>query len=176
MMETLAENRFTITKALFYEGMLRVSAENYGKLAKKAILVLAAAWLVLAGVALWRRQGLGHVVVEFFVLILVALWIAVYVPRNKARRAFWTMTNKYGDELERVTRFYEDRLEVEGSGKQKEVFYSEIKQLLPSKNLLVLVCGDGTGIMLKLDGFTHGSEAAVRELIKNAKMEENEDD
>lgn len=175
-MEPLAENRFTITKDLFCEGMLRASAESYGKLAKKAILFLAAAWLVLAAVTLWQRQSLGYMVIEFIVLCLVALWIYILMPRNKAKRAFRQLTDKYGDDLNRVTCFYEDRLEVEGSGNQKVVFYTEIKQILRSKHLLVLVTEDKTGIMLKLDGFTRGGEAAVQELIKNVAMEENEHD
>lgn len=167
-MEPLAENRFTITKDLFFEGMLSVSAESYGKMAKKAVLFLGAAWLVLAAVALWQRQSLGYIVIEFIVICLVALWICILMPRSKAKRAFKQLTDRYGDDLERVTCFYEDRLEVEGSGNQKVVCYSEISRILRSKRLLVLVTEDKTGILLNLESFTHGSETAVRELIKNA--------
>lgn len=175
-MEHLAENRFTITKDLFCEGMLRVYAESYGKLAKKAVLALGAAWLILAAVTLWQRGSMGYIVIEFVVLCAAALWISVFVPRSKAKRAFQAMVGKYGDDLERITRFYDGWLEVEGSGRETEMLYTEIKQLLPSKNLLILVSEDKTGIMLKLDSFTRGSESAVRELIKNAKMEETEHD
>lgn len=174
-MEILAENRFTITKNLFYEGMLRVSAESYGKLAKKAVAFLAVAWLVLAAVTLWQRQNPLYVAMEFVVMCLAALWICVVLPRSKAKRAFRSLEAKYGDELERVTRFYEERLEVEASGQQTVVFYSEIQQVLRSKRLLVLVAEDKTGILLKLDGFTSGGEKAVRELIENARTEEDDD-
>lgn len=173
-MDVLAENRFTITKGLFYEGMLRVSAESYGKLAKKAVLFLAAAWLVIAAVTLWNSQSLGYAVIELVVLCLVALWISVYVPRNQAKRAFRQLENKCAGDWERVVRFYEDRLEAESSGRQIEVFYFEIKQILRSKRLLILVSEDKTGIMLMLDGFTSGSEAAVQKLIKNAAIEEQD--
>lgn len=175
-MDILAENRFTITKSLFIEGMLRVSTESYGKLAKKAVLLLAAAWLVLTAVTLWNSQSLGYVVIEFLVLCLAALWISVFMPRNKANRAFKLLEDKCGGDLERVTRFYEERLEVEALGSQTVVFYSEIKQILRSKHLMVLVSENKKGIMLKLDSFTCGTAAAVQELINNAAMEENEHD
>lgn len=172
-MEILAENRFTITKSLFYEGMLRVSTDSYGKLAKKAVIFLGIAWLVLTAVTLWKDQNLGYVIIELIVLCLVALWIYIFLPRSKAAGAFKKMEAKCGGDLERVIRFYGDRLEVEISGCQTVVFYSEISQILCSKRLLVLVTEGKTGILLKLDCFTHGSEAIVRELIKNAAMEGN---
>lgn len=175
-MEPLVENRFTITKSLFYEGMLRVSAESYGKLAKKGVALLGAAWLILAAVTLWQRQSIGYVVIELIVLCLASLWICIFVPRNKAKRAFRQLENKYGGNLERVTRFYQERLEAEASEARIVVYYSEISQILRSKRLLLLVTEDKTGILLKLDSFTRGGEAAVRELIKNTKTEENEDD
>lgn len=161
-----AENRFAITKSLFYEGMLLVSAQSYGKLAKKAVLFLCAAWIALTAATLWQRQSIGYIVIEFIVLCLVALWIAVYMPRRKAKRAFQALEDKYGDNMERVTRFYDERLEVETSERKTVIFYWEIAQILRSKHLLVLVAEDKTGILLKLDGFTRGDEAAVRELIK----------
>lgn len=54
------------------------------------------------------------------------------------------------------------------AGCQTTVSYSEIKQILHSKHLLLLVAEDKTGILLKLDSFTRGGETTVRELIKNA--------
>ena len=175
-MEVLAENRFTITKSLFYEGMLLVSAQSYGKMAKKAVLFLFAAWIALTVVTLWRHQSVGYIVIEFIVSCLAALWIAVYMPRRKAKRAFKALEDKCGDNMERITRFYDDRLEVEASERRTVVFYSEIAQVLRSKRLLVLVAEDQTGILLGLDGFTRGDETAVRELIETKKTEENEDD
>lgn len=175
-MEPIAENRITITKSLFYEGMLRVSAEHYGKLAKKAILFLGAVWLLLTAVTVWLQQSLVYVAAELVILCLIALWIGVYMPRNKAKKAFRAMEGKYGADLDRVTRFYEDRLEVEAAGQRTAVFYSEIARILPSKRLLVLVTADKTGILLALDGFTPGGEAILRERIKNAKEKENTND
>lgn len=176
MMEILAENRFTITKPLCYEGMLRISAEGYGKFAKKAVMVLAAAWLILTAVTLWRGYSLGYMVIEFIVLCMVSLWICVFVPRNKAGRAFKVLTSKYGDDLERTTRFYEDRLTAETAECQTEVLYSDIKQILYSKRLLILVTESNSGILLKLDSFTSGSDFTVQNLLKNLERKGKKDD
>lgn len=173
-MSILAENRFTITKKLFFEGMLRVSAENYGKFAKKAVAFLGLAWLALAVVTLCLRQSLGYVGIELVVLCLAALWIIVFMPRYKAKKAFHTLKDRCDNNLERITRFYQDRLEVEAAGCQTVVLYSEIRQILRTKHLLVLVTEDGTGILLTLDGFTCGGEAAVLEGIRNARTAADE--
>lgn len=175
-MDILAENCTTLTESLFMEGMGRTSAESYGKFAKKAIAFLAAAWLVLAAVTLWQGQNPVFAVVELVVICLAALWIAVLLPRNRAKRAFQTLENKYAGELERVTRFYDDRLELEASGRQLVIFYSEITQVLRSKHLLLLVSKNRIGTMLSLDGFTRGSADAVCKLIEHTKSEEHNDD
>lgn len=166
-MELLAENRFTITKPLCCEGMLRISAESYGKFAKKVVMLLAAAWLILAAVTLWQGQSLGYLVVELIVLCMVSLWICVFVPRNKAGRAFKVLKSRYGDDLNRTTRFYTDRLVVETMENQTTIHYSEITRVLHSPRLLILVTDDNSGILLKLDGFTYGSEITVQNLLKN---------
>ncbi len=167
-MEILAENRFTITKRLFYEGMLRVSGESYGKFAKKAVAFLILAWVILGAVTLWLRQSLGYVGAESVVVLLACLWITVYMPRNKAKRAFQALQSRSGD-LERVTRFYRDHLEVEAAGVQTPVDYGEITQILRTKRLLILLTADNTGVLLKLDSFCTGSEAVVRDLIGQAR-------
>ena len=166
-MEILAENRFIITKSLFYEGTLRVSKEGYGKTARKIVLVLAALWAVIVAVTLLTRGNPMFILIELVILGLVAVWVAVYVPRNNAKRAFGALQNKYGAELERVTTFYADHLEVEGYGVSSRIEYADIRQVLYSKNLLVLVTQDKVGVMLKLDGFTLGDAERVRKLIKD---------
>ena len=46
-MKLQAENRFTVTRELFLEGMLRVSRDSYGKYAAKCMLVFVAIWAAL---------------------------------------------------------------------------------------------------------------------------------
>ena len=175
-MEILAENRFTLTKELFYESMRRVLAESYGKFAKKAVAVLAAAWLLLVVFTLWQGHGFGSCVLEFFILGLVSLYITVYVPRSRAKRAFKNLENRDGENMERCTLFYSEGLTAGSAGREKDLAYGEIKQVLHSKNLLILIAEDGTGIMLKKDGYARGTEAAVLERIQTARAEEDKYD
>lgn len=169
-MNILAENRFTITKSLFFEGMLRVSREDYGKFAKKADAFLGLLWLLLAALALWQHQGLAFVGVELVVVCFAGLWITVLLPRNKAKRAFDALQTR-SDGLERIIRFYPERLEVDAPGTQTVVTYSEIQRVLRTKRLLILITTDKTGILVKRGGFLSGSEEIVQERIQQAKEE-----
>ena len=165
-MEPLAENRFTITKELFYEGMLRVTGESYGPFIKKIMLVLAAAWAILAAVTLLGSRSLSYAVVELVVVVLIGVWLSVFVPRNKARRAWAAMEARSGGDLERITRFYPDYLEADNGIEEITVFYEDIRQILQSEHLLVLLSVEKVGVLVERDGFVSGDTAAVQALIE----------
>lgn len=165
-MELLAENRFTITKELFYEGMLRVTGESYGPFIRKALLVLAVLWAVLAAVTLMGSGSLSYAVVELVVVVLIGVWLSVFVPGNKARRAWAALENRCGADLERVTRFYPSYLEIDSGGEETTVFYEDVRQFLLSKHLLVLTCADKVGVLIARDGFVSGDTTAVQALIE----------
>ena len=165
-MEPLAENRFTITKELFYEGILRVARESYGPFVKKVLLVLAVLWAVLAAVTLIGSGSLSYAVVEFVVVVLIGIWLSVLMPRNKARRAWAALENRCGADLERITRFYPSYLEIDGGGEETTVFYEDVRQILLSKRLLVLTCADRVGVLVARDGFVSGDTAGVQALIE----------
>ena len=165
-MEPLAENRFTITKELFYEGMLRVIKESYGPFTKKILLVLAVAWAALAAVTLYMRGSLFYAVVEFVVVVFIGIWLIVFVPRNKARRAWAAMENRSGADLERVTRFYPSYLEADNGIEEITVFYEDIRQVLQTERLLVLLSTEKVGVLVARDGFVSGDTAAVQALIE----------
>lgn len=165
-MEPLAENRFTITKSLFYEGMLRVSRENFGPFAKKVLLVLAILWAMMAAVTLLRSASPIYALVELVVVVLIGVWLCVFVPRNRARRAWTALENRCGADLERVTRFYPGYLEIDSGGEETTVLYEDVRQVLLSKHLLVLTCADRVGVLIVRDGFTTGDTAAAQALIE----------
>ena len=165
-MELLAENRFTITKSLFYEGMLRVSRESIGPFAKKVLLVLAVLWAVLAAVTLMGSGSPVYALVELIIVVLIGIWLCVYIPRNKARRAWAALESRCGDDMERVTRFYSGYLEIDSGGEETTVFYEDVRQILLSEHLLVLTCADKVGVLIARDGFTAGDAAAVQALIQ----------
>ena len=165
-MEPLAENRFTITKELFYEGMLQVTRESYEPFVKKVMLVLAIAWAVLAAVTLTGSGSLSYAVVELIVVVLIGVWMVVFVPRNKARRAWAALENRCGGDLERITRFYPGYLEADNGIEEISVFYEDIRQILQSKHMLVLLSVENVGVLVARDGFVSGDAASVQALIK----------
>lgn len=167
-MEPLAENRFTITKTLFYEGMLRLNRESYGAFSKKIVAVLAILWVVLAAVTFGNGGSMGFVVTELIVLILVVIWLCVWMPRSKAGRAWKALEARCGSDLERTTRFYDTWLEINSNEDEIAIFYDEVRQILPSEHLLVLTCENKVGVLLARDSFTIGSAEEVQALIQGS--------
>lgn len=165
-MEPLAENRFTVTKKLFYEGMLRVMKESYDPFIKKVILALAAAWTVLAVSALTGSGRLSYAVVELVVVVLISVWLSVFVPRGKARRAWAELKNSSDADLERITRFYPSHLEADNSSEELTVSYEDIRKILQSEHLLVILSVEKVGILVARDGFVSGDMAVVQALIQ----------
>lgn len=164
-MEPIAENRYTLTKALFSEGMGRVIGENYGKTAKRGVLALLGAWLLMAALTLILKQNPAWLAVEALVLALAALWITVYVPRAKTGAAWKKLKALYGNELERTTRFYQDRLTVEAAGREVTVAYADLARSLTTDRLWILISHDKTGILVKRDSFLRGSVEELEPLL-----------
>ena len=165
-MDILAENRFLLTKDLFLEGIRRVDQESYGKFAKKIAAALAAVWLAMAAATLWTGGSLAFAVTEGLVAALAAVWVCVLLPRSRAKRAFKALENRYGTDMERVVRFYPDRLEVETAETQTVIPRDQLRQLLRSKRLLVLLTAEKKGVLLKRDSFTLGDETAIENYIR----------
>lgn len=171
-MQMLTENRFIITKSLFYEGMLRISRDGYGKSARKAMLILLGLWLALLVYTIVSQGSISQTLGYLVIIALIGLWLCVFMPRSNARRAWRVLEAKHGTSMERITRFYPDHLEIEGEYVEKTVFYSEIKEIKQSRHLLILVCEDKVGVLLALDGFTGGNAQQVKALIEGAKDKE----
>lgn len=165
-MELLAENRFTVTKKLFYEGMLRVSKESYGPFVKKVLLFLAVAWVILAAVTLMGSGSLPYAVLELVVVVVIGAWLTVFIPRSKARRAWTTLENRSSGDPERVTRFYSCYLEADNGSEEITVFYEDIRKILQSEHLLVLLSTEKVGILVARDGFLSGDTDLVQTLIQ----------
>ncbi len=168
-MKLHAENRFTVTKELFMEGMLRVSRDSYGKYAAKYMLIFVAVWVALLIFTLTTGGSMGNVLFCLGVVVLIGLWICVWTPRNHAKKAWKAQQAKYGDTMKRITQFYDDHLEIRGDCPEKTVGYDEVKEIKESKNLILLICYDKMGILLSQNGFTEGDVSIVRELIEKAK-------
>lgn len=163
MMGLLAENQFTITKKLLYEGRLLISRDGYGKFAKKITLVLIGIWLLLFAVTLITKSNPMLALGELLIVTFLCLWINVFLPKSRVKSAFKGLQQQ-GD-LTRTVRFYASYMEAESENRREKINYDQVEDILQGRNLLVLICNDGVGVMLALDGFTVGDAKKVLSII-----------
>lgn len=161
------ENRFTITRALFYEGMLCVSRDK--KTTKRVLLVVSALWLLLFIFTLCTKGSLLMTLPYLLAIALAGIWIVFLMPRYYARRAWKNLKN---GSMERFTRFYDDSLQINAEELQKTIPYTEIAEIRQSKRLLILLRRNDSGVLLALDGFSGGTAEDVKTLIERAKKKE----
>ena len=164
-MTPIAVNSFILTKELFCEGSKRTSRENYSAFARRMVLIMIGAWVAVSAITLLTHSSPVFIATEALVLILAALWVAVYTPWNKRRKAYNAFLLQYGENPERTTVFYEDSLTVDPEGRGFTVPYSAIAKTLTSENLLILITSDNKGVLVKRGAFTKGSEAEILERI-----------
>lgn len=166
-MELKAENRYYATEELFKEGMERVVADEYRPIAKKAVIAVAAVWLILAAVTLHLRGHFVFILIELAVSVFVCCWLWVIVPRNQVRRSV-SYRQRTGGDTDRKIEFYEDRLEADRSENDEGLIinYEDVVKVLETPNLLILMSANHTGVMVSKTGFTKGDETVVRELLK----------
>ena len=176
MNEVLAENRFTLTRELFYEGMRQVIWANSGLSRMLLVAALGILWVVLLICSLALGDGLPIAGLELLVVVIAAVWALVWVPRRKARRAYQALEAKGAVETERITRFFEDGFEVDVSGQRTRISYDDLKNILNTKNLLIFLTKEGTGVMVKRDSFLTGSESDVLRRIDDRGTEEKDHD
>lgn len=175
MNEILAENRFVLSWELFLEGMRSVTADSYGSSVKKLLIGLTLLWLALSAWTLYRSASFSYALAELAVLAALALWLLVLLPRRRARRAWHKLEEQGRADAERTTYFYADHLEVKAAEAARSLDYAEVRSTLRSRNLLILVAEDRTGILIKRDAFTRGAEDLVLRLIEEAQKEEEHD-
>ena len=140
-MEPIAQNSFTITKALFFEGMLRVSREGYGKFAKKVLLALAMLWIVLLIITLASGGDVLHTFGYLAILALIGVWICLVMPRSNAKRAFAKLQAQSDGHLQRTTCFFDDYLQITAeNANEKNLIsgtrYLNIEGMLPFENMV----------------------------------------
>lgn len=157
MNEPLAENRYTLTKDLFFEGMKRVSKENYAKFARNITLVVIGAWILMAVLTFALGQGLSPLLVELLITAAVLLWIDLYLPWDKRRRAWKKLSDENGEVSQRSIRFDEGSLTIRTELRELTIPYTDVKTTLESGNLYILLTESGTGIMIGKQGFIRGS-------------------
>lgn len=166
-MEILAENRTIVTKKLFCEGFLRLSRDGYGKSAAKAMLFFVGLWVALLVYTLSIGGSIFQTIGCLLLVGFIGLWLCVITPRNSAKRAWKRHAARYGESMERTVRFYRGQFTLTSEDVEKTVSYAEIQQIKTSRNLQILLCEDGMGILLDKNGFTKGDAERVCRLVNN---------
>ena len=167
-MEILAENRYVMTKALFLEGLNRMSRDSYGKTAKKCTIGLMLLWVVMTGLLLAIGGTFAQSLVYLAAIGFVCLWLNVLAPRKQAKKSWNALLSRCGENSQRSTCFFDDHLEISTDGFRKTIPYSDIVKILRTKQLYVLVCRDKMGVMVTKDGFVTGSAEQIMALIDGA--------
>ena len=171
----IAENRFVLTEDLFRESFGAIQGD-YRRFCRRLIAVLALLWLALTAFILYSGKSILIALAELGVLGLVGVYASVYLPRRKAKAAYEAILRRTGPDAERITRFFEDRLEVEIGGQIVTLPYEQIQQRQQTSRLLILLGKDKRGYMIRKDSFTKGSLQAALSAIEKATREETDHD
>ncbi len=152
-MEPLFENRFIIDKDSLNEFNC-----NYSKIIPCGIIfsVLAA-----AGLALYFILKIDELLFVSCILLGAALSL-FFTPSHMTRNTMRLLEEQCrGMQPEQVLRFYEDRAEggIAASGAAGVYDYANMKKLITTKHLFIIVTKAKNGIMLRRDSFAKGAEA-----------------
>lgn len=167
-MEILVENSFDMTKSLFLEGMALLSRDSFGKDAKKASLVFLLVWAITSILLMLIGGTIVQALIYLVIILLFCFWFNVMLPRQNAKKAWTALVNRCGTDMQRITRFYEDHLEIHTGGTVKAIPYTDILDIKQSKRLLVLACVNKMGVMVTRSGFTTGSAGDISALLRRA--------
>lgn len=162
-MEIKAENKYTLSEKLFREGMGRVNRDSYGAAVRKALIVMAVLWAVLASITVFSSGHLFFALIELLVMGAAAWTLAVSIPKSRVKKAWAAMQERSGGEMERHIRFYEDRLEVAPGN--TVVKYADVAKAYETAQLLILITTENAGILVPKDGFITGGPETVLGLL-----------
>lgn len=163
MTEPIAECSFILTRPVFLEGVRRTHKDSLKKTLLWVLPVLAVLWLAISGFSIATGGGIGLALSELVVLAALIVYITFWLPHSKAVRAWNDLEAKGQTDTERTIRFFADHLEMELPGRQTEMAYSDVVRAPESKNLLILIGADQTGIMIKKENLMGCTE---RELLQ----------
>lgn len=165
-MQTVAENKITVTKELYREGMKRIIQVDYTPTVKKLLIGVTAAWLLLMAYTVWRGGSIVALSFEFVFIILAVTYVAVIIPRGRIKKGWKALLDRSGGSMERFTSFYEDRLEVETSAGNLILNYEDVTGVLETEHMMIIRSAEHLGVIVALDGFSKGSREDVLALIK----------
>lgn len=165
-MLTIVENKFSVTRDLFYEGMKATSSLSYKKMIRNLILILLALFGALAAWVIHMGGYVLFLVGEAIFLAALLYWLIFLYPENRRKNKYRKLCQDSLSVPERTVLFYEDHLTVRSdSGRTADFNYEDILQIRETEHLYILITGNDTGILLSKNGFRRGSFEQLLELL-----------
>lgn len=168
MNKTIGKCTFVLSKPLFLEGVRCTQRDTLAGTMRWLLPVLAGLWLMITVYSVSGGSGIGLALWELGVMAFLLVYITVWFPNSRAKRAWNALEAKGQADTERSILFFEDHLEVDFSEHHTEMDYAEIVKALKSKNLLILIGSDRTGIMIKKEDLTGCTcEQLLEKIMRN---------
>ena len=167
-MNKLATNHIEITLDLFQEGMDAISNKRYKALLRKIVIAAAAIFALVGLYTYYKGASLFYLICEFVIIVLLCVYILVFMPRSARKKNYRGMVQRAnGDTPRRNLDFFNDHLVIYAeAGRNTNVGYDEIAEIVETKELWVLNCKDNTGVLVSKDGFSMGDFETVRPFIE----------
>lgn len=167
-MNKLATNHIEITLDLFQEGMDAISNKRYNALLKKIVIAAAVIFALVGLYTYYKGASLFYLICEFVIIVLLCVYILVFMPRSARKKNYRGMVHRAnGDTPRRTIDFFNDHLVIYAeAGRNTNVGYDEIAEIVETKELWVLNCKDNTGVLVSKDGFSMGDFETVRPVIE----------
>ena len=167
-MNKLATNHIEITLDLFQEGMDAISNKRYKALLRKIVIAAAAIFALVGLYTYYKGASLFYLICEFVIIVLLCVYILVFMPRSARKKNYRGMVQRAnGDTPRRTLDFFNDHLVIYAeAGRNTNVGYDEIAEIVETKELWVLNCKDNTGVLVSKDGFSMGDFETVRPFIE----------
>jgi len=136
------------------------------------MLVFLGIWALLMVYTILFKGSISQTLGYLILIGLIGLCLCVYMPRNNAKRTWKQQEAKYGSEIFRTTRFFDDHLDIRGDLVEQTISYGDILEVKQSKRLIILVCKNKKGILLAKNRFRGMDISQITALIEGAKAKE----
>ncbi|MGN0659717.1 MAG: YcxB family protein [Emergencia sp.] len=160
-MKTYFENRCTYTYSCYLQLKRKTMDRSFVRTCYGALAVTLAL-TVLAFAMKWSFFGVVAIAADLFVLYRL-----IGTPVRLASFSAAKNREIHGQDVETVNRFYEDHVLAVNvlTGSKTEIPYTEVRQLLSTKDLFIIGMEQGLVLMIDKNGFTQGTAEEFRTFI-----------
>ncbi len=167
MQDPQVENKFKVTRRLYYEGMKAIS--DYKQTVTRIGIMLFALWLAFAVFTISEENGILFVLAELLIAAVLFGLVLLFYSKGRWNKAYRSMLTKNGGEIPvRTTKFYEDYFVIVTESGELKLMYDSVKKIYETENLIILFCQDKRGVMLAKDGFVKGTWEDTRKKLTSA--------